>query len=420
MTAGVVVANPGHLPWMPRVAARLHELGALEAYYAPVATTERQVRLARERLPFGERIASELRRRQVPAELDGADVRTAAARHELVNVIAQRLRMPDRSVARLADWRDAAFDAAVARRLNGTTSAALVAYAAAQETLASAARLGVRTFLDYPVSHHAFDEALLQEEQRLVPEYAATMQFHRPSDARKRRVEAELAQADLVLAMSSFHRRTFLEEGVSEEKIVVVPPFGVDHDAFAPGELEERTGMRVLFVGQITQRKGISYLVEGFKRASIADAELLLVGRAYGRAEPWRDTLGVHHVDMIAPWETAALYRSADVFVLPAISDAGPRVVLEAMASGLPVIVSENTGTADAVVDGKSGYVIPIRDAGAIAERLLALRGDPDQRRIMALEARRQSLEYPWSRYVDAIVTLVTGRRAAARGPVDA
>lgn len=405
--SSVVVANPGHLPWMPRVAAALHERGELAAYYAPVATTARQIRFVREHLPFGDPIAEELRRRQVPDALEGARVRSAAAPHELLNVSARRLRVPDRTIRRLADWRDAAFDTVVARRLDGS-SAALVAYAAAERTLESAVRRGIRTVVDHPVAHHAFDEALLQEEQRLVPEYASTMQFHRPSESRKRRVNQELEQADHVLALSDFHRRTFIDSGVAEEKVLRAPLFGVDGTQFTPGERTERREFRVIFVGQITQRKGISYVVEAFQRAGIPSSELLLLGRPYGGSEPWRGTPGIRHVDMVAPWETPALYRSADVFVLPALSDACPRAVLEAMASGIPVIVSTNTGTADAVADGESGYVVPIRDATAIAERLLELHRDPDRRVRMGQAARRRAVELTWNRYADGVARLVT------------
>ena len=351
----------------------------------------------------------ELRRRQIPDTLESADIRSAAVAHELVNVVARRMRVPDAALRPFADWRDAAFDASIARHLDGSLSGALVGYAAAEKTVAAAAQLGVRTALDYPVAHHAFDEALLREEQRLAPAYASTMQFHRPSEARKRRLGAELAGTDFVLALSNFHRRSFLECGVPEDKIAMVGPFGVDAAAFSPAEKTDRPGFTVLFVGQITQRKGVSYLVEGFRRASIENAKLLFVGRPYGPAEPWR-LPGVGHLDMVPPWETPALYRSADVFVLPALSDACPRVVLEAMASGLPVIVSENTGTADAVEDGKSGYVVPIRDADAIAERLITLHRDPDGRLEMGDAARRGALAWPWHRYTDAVANVVTGQ----------
>lgn len=406
------MANPGHLPWMPGVAARLHELGALAAYCAPVATTADQLQAARDRLPgpLRERVAGELRRRQVPASLNGAQVQSVATAHELVNVVARRLRVPDRAVRYLADWRDAAFDAAVAREVAASLSGVLVAYAAARNTIEAASRMGIRSLLDYPVAHHAFDEALLQEEQRLVPEYAATMQFHQPSEARKRRLTDELTRTDSVLGLSEFHRRTFIESGVPEEKVVAGPLFGVDADSFHPREPFERPHFRVLFAGQITQRKGVSYVVEGFRRAGLAKAELLLLGRPYGGAAPWRAVTGVRHIDMVAPWDTPAHYRSADVFVLPAISDACPRAVLEAMASGIPVIVSENTGTADAVVEGESGYVVPIRDADAIAERLVELHRDPDLRLRMGAAARLGALACTWSAYADGVARLVTGK----------
>jgi alpha-maltose-1-phosphate synthase len=406
--AHAIVANPGHLPWMPRVAARLHELGALAAYYAPVAVSAEQIEWVRTKLPgpIAQRLAEELRRRQVPAALDGAPLRAAAAPHELVNVIARRLRIPNDAIRSLADWRDAAFDAAVARKLDPSVSAALVAYAAAEKTIQAAAQADIRTCIDYPVAHHAYDEALLQEEQRLVPEYAATMQFHRPGRARKTRLDRELAGADRILALSEFHRHTFIEAGIDERKISVVP-FGVDSEFFRPGIRDESKRFAVLFVGQITQRKGISYLIEGFRRAAIPDSELVLVGRPFGSSRPWRSTPGVRHVEMIAPWQTPSLYQAADVFVLPAISEAFGRVVLEAMSCGVPAIVSEQTGAADAVVEGENGFVIPIRDADAIAERLLTLYRAPELRLSMGASGREAALTATWDRYTNSVADLL-------------
>jgi glycosyltransferase involved in cell wall biosynthesis len=160
-------------------------------------------------------------------------------------------------------------------------------------------------------------------------------------------------------------------------------------------------------VGQITQRKGVSHLVEAFTRAGIPGSELLLVGRPHGAAQPWRGTRGLRHIDRVAPWETPALYRSADVFVLPAISEAFGRVVLEAMASGVPVIVSENTGAADTIEDGESGYVVPIRDADAIAERLLFLYEHPDQRQTMGEQALRQASRFTWAGFAEGVTSVV-------------
>ena len=111
-----------------------------------------------------------------------------------------------------------------------------------------------------------------------------------------------------------------------------------------------------------------------------------------------------------------AIYASADVVALPSLFDAFPLVVLEAMACGRPVIVSENSGAADFVRDGVDGFVVPIRDATAIAERIEFLRERPELRERMGLAARSRASEYPWSSYGARVADIICASGAALMG----
>jgi len=106
-----------------------------------------------------------------------------------------------------------------------------------------------------------------------------------------------------------------------------------------------------------------------------------------------------------------AIYSQADVFVLPSLVEGFPMTGLEAMASGLPAIVSENTFGGDVIDDGENGYVIPIRDAGAIADRLARLAAQPDLRHRMGVAARRRAEYFTWARFgtqlTEELVSLV-------------
>ena len=95
--------------------------------------------------------------------------------------------------------------------------------------------------------------------------------------------------------------------------------------------------------------------------------------------------------------ELPDLYRAADLFVLPAIHDPRgnvdglPNVVLEAMASGLPVVASAVSGIPLAVIDGATGLLVPEGDAGALRNAVAALVADPEARRRMGAAARRRA-----------------------------
>jgi len=107
----------------------------------------------------------------------------------------------------------------------------------------------------------------------------------------------------------------------------------------------------------------------------------------------------IRHIPDVPKVELLRYYSNASVFVLPSVADAQPLVVLEAMACGLPVIVTENCGSTDFVRDGIDGFVIPIRDVEALKDRLLFLYKDEAKRRQMGDQARTRVQEFTWEQY---------------------
>jgi glycosyltransferase involved in cell wall biosynthesis len=181
---------------------------------------------------------------------------------------------------------------------------------------------------------------------------------------------------------------------------MVVTPLGVDLDLFRPIPVERADAeFRVLFVGQIGQRKGLSYLLDAARASTIPELRLQLLGAPVGSTERWSPLPFVDHLAHRPRWELPAAYAQADVFVLPSLIEGFPQTALEAMACGLPVIVSEHTFGDDVVEHGKNGYVVPIRDPDAIAECLRALHGNPKLRHEMGAAARRRAEDFGWERY---------------------
>lgn len=397
--SGVVVANPGHMNWLAHSAVAAAQAHALASYvtplgHSPADVDEIQSRFGRAANP----VVRELRRRIVPDAIPRDLVTRVASGAEARAVVARRLGLPTSVVRLMADRRDRAFDRSLAHFIPPDISALHTAYGASLAALVKARSLGIPSALEFAVDHHGFTERILQQEARLQPEYARTLQFHRPSTRRKGILDAEIEAADSVVALSEFSRRTFADQGV-EPDAIRVNQLGVDASAFRPGARADDGVFRVLFVGVFTQRKGLSYLVDGFRRAGIPGSELVLTGSVWGGATPWREVPGVRERAWLGHTDLVAAYRSSDVFVLPALSEGFGRVVLEAMACGLPVIVSANTGAADAVRDGQTGYVIPIRDSGAIAERLRTLWESPELRAVMGRRARDTAEAFSWAAY---------------------
>jgi glycosyltransferase involved in cell wall biosynthesis len=209
---------------------------------------------------------------------------------------------------------------------------------------------------------------------------------------------------------SSFARDSFIAEGIFADKLTVVP-YGVDLSLFSPqaAGIPAGGGFRVLFIGQIGQRKGISYLLKAYERFRGDGTSLTLVGNFFGSEEPLRPYRNIfRHIPNIPRAWLADYYRRADVFVFPTLLEGLGLVVLEAMASGLPVIVTPN-GPGDIVRDGVDGFVVPIRDPDAIVDRMEYLRANPQVRAEMGRNARERALVFSWDAYQDRVIESLNG-----------
>jgi glycosyltransferase involved in cell wall biosynthesis len=184
--------------------------------------------------------------------------------------------------------------------------------------------------------------------------------------------------ADYVLCPSSFVRNSFLKRGFKPEQMLDII-FPVDLSCFTPAR-EVRPAQRPLTIintGMLSLRKGTPYLLEAFRliRKGVPDARLLLTNLVMDSAKPilarYRD-LPIEWSPSLPHDKLADRLRSADLFILPSLEEGLVRTAQEAMACGLPVILTPNTGTNDFVIEGINGSVIPIRDPEATARAALA------------------------------------------------
>ena len=178
---------------------------------------------------------------------------------------------------------------------------------------------------------------------------------------------------------------------------------GVDIERFSPGPSNVRERFRIPrdapvigFVGRFTRDKGLPELIDAFDLilAALPAARLLLVGW-FDAAEDAVD-LGlrarilanrrIHCTGFVA--DTAPYYRAMDLAVLPTWREGFPNVVLEASATGIPVVTTECTGARDSVVPEVTGLLVPPGYPQAIGEAVVTLLCDPERRRRMGLAAR--------------------------------
>ncbi|MCG6893762.1 MAG: glycosyltransferase [Desulfobacteraceae bacterium] len=206
-------------------------------------------------------------------------------------------------------------------------------------------------------------------------------------------------QLDCIYAPSKATRDELVEKGIQAEKIRLYPR-GIDVTRFHPSKrngffqkyaLEE--GLRLLYVGRVSREKDLPLLVDTFRTLvqQFEDLQLVVVGDGPYLEEMKREVEGLPclFTGYLEGEDLAAVYASSDLFVFPSATDTFGNVVLEAQASGLPVVVSDRGGPCENMTDGHTGKVVPAGDGQAWVSALTGLLENPDQIRRMAREARR-------------------------------
>jgi glycosyltransferase involved in cell wall biosynthesis len=233
---------------------------------------------------------------------------------------------------------------------------------------------GGRFVCDRGSTHARWQARVLNEEYRRWGVEAPA------ADERDVKREVEIyAAADGITVASEFARGSYVEEGVPAEKVHVIP-YGVRLESFTPAaEAPGGATFEVLFVGHVSLRKGVPYLLETFAKLRSPGKKLRVVGgiepgmrQVLGRL-PVEDVefLGTQPKEQVAEW-----MRRSHVLVLPSVEDGFGLVMAEAMACGCPVICSTHTGGEDLYVDGLEGFVVGARDVRALTDRMQRMADD--------------------------------------------
>jgi len=257
---------------------------------------------------------------------------------------------------------------------------------------------GLHCVLEQTIGHpRAWNRILLEERERMPADFDPYPRPYPESDLA--RVDEEIDLADHVVCGSPFVKATMIEWGVPASKVTVIP-YGVRAEHFMPSDpLRADAGLRLLFVGHFGMRKGAWYLLQALARLKhLPDLTLTILGKQTVDAKYLAPVASMlRPIAHIPRNQMPAMYHEANAVVLPSLFEGSAAATYEGLASGLPVITTPNAGSV--VRDGVDGFVVPIRDVDALAERIERLYVDVELRRAMSAEARRRAMQFPWERY---------------------
>lgn len=316
-------------------------------------------------------------------------------------------------------------------------TAVYVFNSAGLEIMQSARKRGLKTFMEQTIAPKELEMELLRSEHERFPDWEIGHVENLSAKAYSEREKAEWQVADTILCGSDFVRDGIARCGGPVEKCVVVP-YGVDikkqnaemlkagsrKQKAVEGEEKAEIGnqeleircqsqlpefqpsafpvsnfpqLRVLTVGAVGLRKGSPYVREAAKRMK-GRAIFRMAGSVVITSEAQVSLReSVELLGSIPRSEIGKYFEWADVFLLPSICEGSATVVYEALAHGLPVICTPNTGSV--VRDGVDGFIVPARDVESIVDRLEQLRANPGLRAEMSVNARARSSEFTVAAY---------------------
>jgi glycosyltransferase involved in cell wall biosynthesis len=216
-----------------------------------------------------------------------------------------------------------------------------------------------------------------------------------------KQIVSDYRAADYLIAQSWLTVDYLLRLGIPPQRIVLLP-LGTDTSKFQSiiKQITSRP-FRVLFVGSLGIRKGLHHLLEVWRQLDLPNAELILAGsidkRQFGDQllEKYKGIF--RWLGFVAQEDLPKLYQDSDIFAFPSLAEGSTMVMHEAMASGLPCVITTNVGCT--LRDGVEGFVIPVGDIDALKDRILQLYHSPELRRTMGAAARMRASQFTWEEY---------------------
>ena len=320
----------------------------------------------------------------------------------------QRIILKNGSAAERAMFqRDARFDRWVAKRYAGQSDLLWGFQGSCLESLKAAKAAGQLAVCEFATAHVTAAIRILSAEIEKHPEWAGTISNLNFPDWYRERLEQEPLEADFCIAASTFTKESLQEVGVAEKKICTLP-LASDVDQFAFAQRKNSGPLKVLFVGGIGQRKGIKYLLQAIKKLNSPSIQLQLLGPMPADETPlkkwskWFDYLGQTDQNGVVK-----KMQQADLLVLPSVFEGFGLVIVEAMATGMPVIASTHSCGPEVIREGTDGFVLRPDDVDGLTKKISWCAENRTHLLEMGRAAYERAQEFSWMAHERRLAALL-------------
>lgn len=390
MVPRVALVNLGNMGHCPELVLALQEAGMLERWYTGLYYRP-------DVAPILAMFSKDIKRRHHSA-INGSHIHSLPM-WELWSVAARRLPIiPESWARRWGRYCATRYSRSVAAHLARNRVDIVIGYDyCTLNVFQEAKRMGAMTVLSHRHIHPVVQREQLCAELRkrgITRHYYFKTSYGRALE----RYSKEIDLADYVLCPSQSVIDSMQACEVPAQKLVLLP-YGTNLARFQGKQRDKvKSNFRILFVGRVDPAKGIHYLIEAFKQLRLPNSELILAGKLTMKASAVPE-IGdsVIPIGWVPPNVLDAYYLSADLFVLPSLSEGSSLATYEAMVAGLPVIATSRCGSL--IRDGLDGFIVPPCDSEALKDRIWRLYKDPDLRRRMGQNAKKRISAFSWENY---------------------
>ena len=276
---------------------------------------------------------------------------------------------------------------------------------ACYRTFRKAKELGMTTVLDVPSLHSSFINDLRARYKEFDSTFTDSKTYLKKEKAKLR----EYDYADYVICISQLAKST-VPDDLYDKKNISVINLGFDSEVFKPKKSYlDNPGLKIVYAGNISVRKGINVLIKSLQRIAKEDIELVLVGNIIDcDIKNVNGAFKLTHIPYCNHSELAEVYSKSDLFVLPTYMDGWGMVLIEAMSCGTPVITTENAGSKEAIKEGENGCIVPVADYKSLAQKISYFYNNPKEIERYGTSAAKTAKSYTWDNYNKNIASFIS------------
>ena len=306
-----------------------------------------------------------------------------------------------------ADHSYQALDKKVSNKLCSLTSEVLHAYEdGAYQTFRRSKDLGIQCSYELPIAHWATSRRLLAEESERYPHWEPTLESTREPEEKLFQKEKELRLADRITCPSQFVLDSIPSE-IRDQIPCQIAHFGSPtHNLNISFRKKRENGpFKVLFVGSMSQRKGLADLFEAMKILKKEPVQLSILGQPSMPMEfYYKQYQDFKYYEPCPNSKVQKIMQQHDVLVLPSIIEGRALVQQEALSCGLPIIVTRHAGAEDLIINGINGHIVPIRSPEKIAEAIYSMKANGKNKDEVQKLCQEKASEYTWGNYAQKII----------------